>query len=84
MSTEYKSKFLIWAIINNEDIITRNEIKNAFVTKNDNKDNKSLNYDYGCGFIRNRKPHVFLKKFLWKHNSDKFCLTLIWRREGGE
>ena len=64
MSTEYKSKFLIWAIINNEDIITRNEIKNAFVTKNDNKDNKSLNYDYGCGFTRNRKPHVFLKKFL--------------------
>ena len=64
MSTENKLKFLIWAIINNEGIITRNEIKNDFVTKNDKKDNKSLNDDYGCGFIRNRKPHVFLTKFL--------------------
>ena len=28
-------------------------------------------------FIRNQKPNVFLTKFLWKHNSDKFS-KIFW------
>ena len=33
MSTEYKSKFLIWAIINNEDIITEMKSKMLLLLK---------------------------------------------------